>query len=68
MLYLSSIFVYSSVFFRYSDFVQVKVEIILRDDSSCFRYSTGYVFCFIVWRSFFVLHLFTQQSWKSQIF
>ena len=32
------------VFFWYSDFVQVRVKIILHDDSSRFRYSTGYVF------------------------
>ena len=44
MLYWSTIFVISCVFFRYSDFVQVRVEIILHDDSSRFRYSTGYVF------------------------
>ena len=44
MLYWSTIFVISSVFFRYSDFAQVRVEIILHDDSSRFRYSTGYVF------------------------
>ena len=44
MLYWSTIFVISSVFFRYSDFVQVRVEIILHDDSSRFRYSTGDVF------------------------
>ena len=43
MLYWSTIFVISSVFFDI-DFVQVKVEIILHDDSSRFRYSTGYVF------------------------
>ena len=44
MLYWSTFFVISSVFFRYSDFVQVGVEIILHDDSSRFLYSTGYVF------------------------
>ena len=44
MLYWSTIFVISSVFFWYSDFVQVRVEIFLHDDSSRFRYSTGYVF------------------------
>ena len=31
-------------FFRFSDFVQVRVEITLHDDSSRFWYSTGYVF------------------------
>ena len=45
MLYWFTIFVISSVFFRYSDFVQVRVEIILHDDSSRFRYSTGYFLC-----------------------
>ena len=30
---------------RYCDFVQVRVEIILHDDLSRFRYSTGCVFC-----------------------
>ena len=49
MLYLSTIFVYSSVFFRYSEFFQVKVEISLHDDSSRFRYSTGYVFISSSW-------------------
>ena len=44
MLHWSTIFVISSVFFRYSGFVHVRVEIILHDDSSRFRYSTGYVF------------------------
>ena len=37
-------FLYFCYFFRCSDFVQVRVGIILHDDSSRFRYSTGYVF------------------------
>ena len=44
IFYWSTIFVISSVFFRNSNFVQIRVEIILHDDSSRFRYSTGYVF------------------------
>ena len=43
MLYWSAIFVISS-FFWYSDFIQVRLEIILHEYSSRFRYSTGYVF------------------------
>ena len=38
----------------------MKIFSITRQDLSC------YVFCFVVWR-FFILHLFTQQSWKGQI-
>ena len=44
MLYWSTIFCYFLCYFRYSDFVQDRVEIILHDDSSRFRYSNGYVF------------------------
>ena len=44
MLYWSTIFNISSVFFRYSNFVQIRVEIILRDNSCRFWYSIGYVF------------------------
>ena len=34
----------------------------------CVRTCPAMFFCFFLWRSFFVLHLFTQQSWKSQFF
>ena len=37
-------FVFFSCLFRYSDFGKVRLEIMMHDDSSCFRYSTGYVF------------------------
>ena len=58
MWYLSTIFVISVVHFRCSDFFQVRVEIILLDDSSRLRYSTGYVFSrkqFCSWLEFWLL-------------